>query len=458
MKTLSRMCLLAGMAMATSSAFAVANDAVIRISRALNSPTITVKYDGATAAMIELRVNGKSVATRDANPEIKAGESNFTIDLSTLAAGDNRVEVILYDEAGKMLGSQSSVITIEDHTQTAVYLKAPAVGQTVQGLVKIDVGFGRTFKSPYISFFVNEQWKFTTNFPPYTYTWDTTREKNGWHDVEAWIVDETSNTFKTRKTRVFVNNPGGRTDRVTPIQLKPTDPPTTTPPTNDQTNTTVKNSGAGNTEAVVRPPQGTPPTTRPTTAANDVNAQGNDTLSGVKPSTIGNTTAAGAQNMTPTGQRTVAIPTTINVASPVAVTTNTLARVGITKGTRLADGPITILLDSSIVKFDVEPRIEEGIPLTPFRHLVEHSGGNVQWHHDAKVVTAEAHGKRIWLKIGEKTAMIDGLSFDLERGSFLDRNRTIVPLSFMRDVLDVDIEFDPGTGHVLITSLAKSKK
>jgi hypothetical protein len=37
----------------------------------------------------------------------------------------------------------------------------------------------------------------------------------------------------------------------------------------------------------------------------------------------------------------------------------------------------------------------------------------------------------------------------------LERGRTIVPLSFIRDSLNVEVEYDPSTGHVLITTKKK---
>ena len=45
----------------SAGAFAFAFDAEILIQRALNSPTLTVKYDGANASLVELRINGEKV-------------------------------------------------------------------------------------------------------------------------------------------------------------------------------------------------------------------------------------------------------------------------------------------------------------------------------------------------------------------------------------------------------------
>ena len=89
--------------------------------------------------------------------------------------------------------------------------------------------------------------------------------------------------------------------------------------------------------------------------------------------------------------------------------------------------------------------------MTPFRHLLEKAGGKVTWLNSEKSVNASGDGKKIWFKVGDSTAKINDLPFALELAPYIDRGRTIVPLSFMKDALDVNIQFDPATGHVLIT-------
>ncbi len=185
----------------------------IKIDRAINSPTLAVKYNGVHAALIELRINGESFGTRTANEAASSGETSFSINVLSLHDGDNDIEIRLYDKSGHMVGSEKTVITTDSDTKGPVFLSTPKVGDNVLGPCEITVGFGRDLKNSYVSFFVDNQFKSMMNFPPYTYVWDTTRESNGWHEVEAWVVDDTSATYKTRKVRVFVNNPGGHTYR-----------------------------------------------------------------------------------------------------------------------------------------------------------------------------------------------------------------------------------------------------
>jgi hypothetical protein len=116
---------------------------------------------------------------------------------------------------------------------------------------------------------------------------------------------------------------------------------------------------------------------------------------------------------------------------------------------------LTVVYNSQIIDFDVEPRVVDGVPVAPFRHLIEGAGGSVLWSGSSQEVQATAEGRDIWFRIGDKTAMVNRAPIELELAPFLERGRTIVPLSFLRDALNVDVEYDKATGHVLISSAKK---
>jgi hypothetical protein len=158
----------------------------------------------------------------------------------------------------------------------------------------------------------------------------------------------------------------------------------------------------------------------------------------------------GNQDMTPTGLR-VAGGSVLSKAPNFAAEAAKKV-ISVSKGTRLAGvKTFSVLLNGQYVEFDVAPRVDEGVPMTPFRHLIEKAGGVVGFNNGLKVVDASAEGKSIWLKVGDANAKINGSSFALELAPYIDHGRTIVPLSFMKDALGVDIQFDPSTGHVLIS-------
>ena len=135
----------------------------------------------------------------------------------------------------------------------------------------------------------------------------------------------------------------------------------------------------------------------------------------------------------------------------VAAVTNL---VRIVKGQRLPNlTTFEVVLNSSIVDFpDVQPRVDDGVPMTPLRYLLEKDGGVVDWENLTKTVTAKAEGRDIVLQIGDKSAKVNKLSVSLEVAPYIDRGRTVVPLSFIHDALKVNVEYDKETGHVLISS------
>ena len=45
---------------------------------------------------------------------------------------------------------------------------------------------------------------------------------------------------------------------------------------------------------------------------------------------------------------------------------------------------IDVAFNNTIINFDVPPRVENGLPLAPFRAIFEHSGGTVKWFNQAK--------------------------------------------------------------------------
>ena len=102
------------------------------------------------------------------------------------------------------------------------------------------------------------------------------------------------------------------------------------------------------------------------------------------------------------------------------------------------------------VHFDVQPRVEHGLPLLPFRQLFERTGGTVSWQDATQTVHAVNSDKDVLLTIGNRRATINSETVTLDAAPTLQSGRTIVPLSFVKQALDVEIHYDPLTGKVLL--------
>ena len=445
--------LVAGSILLAGFAQASLVDATILIDRAANNKTLTVRYEGAAASLVEMRINGTSVASRPVSSVLDAGETNFTVDIAALEEGNNEVEIRLYDADGKILGKETSVISVDRSGTGPVRLSSPQRNETVQGLAEIKVGFETTLKNVYVSFFVNDEFKILKNFPPYNYMWDTTTVPNGWHEVQAWVVDESNATFKTEKLRLFVNNPGGRTKRESMNPVVPTKvDPIKTPKTAAKAALNAPDESKVGGIADVRPignsnNLASGPRMMNTMPVGDLVA-GNLKGNAVKPGTVG------VNEVQPPVKSTKPVTTT-NPTKPEtgALETPKLKPVTLGFGSRVSyEGSFDVYLDGELVTFDVAPRVVDGVPISPFRHLIEGYGGEVKWDHEGKFVEGEADGLKIWFKIGDPSALVDGQTVLMEMAPYLQSGRSMVPLSFVSETLKVNVQFDTVTGHVLIQS------
>jgi len=428
-------------------------DSSIRIDHAVNSPQVTIKYSGMKASLIEFKVNGKSKNSKVVSPDDNFGEISFPVDLESMDEGDNVLEILIFNTDGKVIGTQRTTIKVDRNAEGPVFLQGLKSGATVQGTIELKLGVNRDFRDLYVSFFVNDEWKALKNTQPYSYNWDTTRERNGVHVVQAWVVDEQNNTFKTKKIKVLVNNPGGRTDRIeNPEKTVTTQPDKTTP----------------KTVAVVTPIK---LDTKPEAVKGIITQS-----TGFRSTAATGGTATGQLNLTPTGKRiattkpAIVKPTTVKAttqakpvlpkpiakatAKPVVAVATKAPKMTLSYGSRLPiAGTYSISLNNKAVKFDAaQPRVENGVPLTPFRFLFEQAGGKVKWNNSAKEVKATGLGQEISFQVGNKSAKVNKLPVKLELAPFIEFSRAIVPLSFVKDSLKVEVEYDPNTGHVLITS------
>jgi hypothetical protein len=119
---------------------------------------------------------------------------------------------------------------------------------------------------------------------------------------------------------------------------------------------------------------------------------------------------------------------------------------------RVAASQIQVAFNGQRIAFDVPPRIEAGLPVAPFRHIFEHTGGRVSWVPETRVVRAVDAEREIVITVGKKVARVNDKNVVMERAATLEQGRTVVPLTFVGHALDVDVQYDPATGRLLITS------
>jgi LysM repeat protein len=116
-------------------------------------------------------------------------------------------------------------------------------------------------------------------------------------------------------------------------------------------------------------------------------------------------------------------------------------------------GAFDVAFDGTRIVFDVQPRVEGGVKLAPFRQIFEHTGGRLYWFGGtAQTVRAVNSSREIEIKIGQKKALVNNQMLSMEKKPYIMSGRTIVPLTFIRDSMSVKISFDEKSGRLLIES------
>ena len=120
---------------------------------------------------------------------------------------------------------------------------------------------------------------------------------------------------------------------------------------------------------------------------------------------------------------------------------------------------ISVAIDGKTVTFDVAPYLDlYGRTQVPIRFIAEELGCQVLWQENGQANTAiiKKGSKVIQLKIGVKTALVDGKSIVLDTAASLKEGRTFVPLRFISEVLGAEVEWDNLSYKIRITTVASS--
>ncbi|MEI6513493.1 MAG: stalk domain-containing protein [bacterium] len=146
----------------------------------------------------------------------------------------------------------------------------------------------------------------------------------------------------------------------------------------------------------------------------------------------------------------------ITVNKPVKLTPKiTISKPDVCKlefGTRIAGTRLTFTFNNRPLKFDVAPRVQNGLPIAPFRSVYMQIGGKLDWDKGQQLVTAMNADHVIVLRIGDTKAAFDSEYIQLESAPEVISGRTFVPASFLGKALDSDVFFNPKDGHILINS------
>ena len=101
-----------------------------------------------------------------------------------------------------------------------------------------------------------------------------------------------------------------------------------------------------------------------------------------------------------------------------------------------------VYVNGEEVSFDTEPIIEANVTLVPLRAIMEKLGVDVSYNDELRIITAKKDDKKIYLKIGDKTAKIDDKTVNLQVPAQIINSRTLVPLRFISESIGAKVDYN----------------
>lgn len=120
-----------------------------------------------------------------------------------------------------------------------------------------------------------------------------------------------------------------------------------------------------------------------------------------------------------------------------------------------ATNDLSVKIDGKKVVFaDAKPFIQSGSNRTmvPIRFIAENLGCKVDWVSNLKLVSIKKGAKNVQLYIGQPQAWVDGEVQSFDAPPVIKDDRTFVPLRFISEALDADVEWLAESKTVAITT------
>lgn len=111
---------------------------------------------------------------------------------------------------------------------------------------------------------------------------------------------------------------------------------------------------------------------------------------------------------------------------------------------------IPVYLDGWRLPCDVPPLLSNGRVLVPLRAIFQGLGATVDWDGETGQVRARRNGHEVRLRVGDKTALVDGRPVVLDVPAQVVAGRTLVPIRFVSQALGASVEWRAGERAVYV--------
>jgi len=102
---------------------------------------------------------------------------------------------------------------------------------------------------------------------------------------------------------------------------------------------------------------------------------------------------------------------------------------------------VKVYVNGKAPVFDVPPRIVNGRTMVPVRFVAEGLNANVNYNAETGTVTVTGPGMSVEMKINSTTAMVNGEEVQLDVPAAIDSGRTMVPLRFISEGFKCKVNF-----------------
>jgi len=112
---------------------------------------------------------------------------------------------------------------------------------------------------------------------------------------------------------------------------------------------------------------------------------------------------------------------------------------------------LSVKLNDTVLDFDVDPMIINDRAMVPMRGIFEYLGAQVYWYPETREVVGYKDNNYIKLQINNETYYKNGNSDLLDSPPIIIRGRTLVPVRFIAESLDMNVDWNAESRTVIIT-------
>lgn len=103
------------------------------------------------------------------------------------------------------------------------------------------------------------------------------------------------------------------------------------------------------------------------------------------------------------------------------------------------------------VTFDTRPQTINSRVMVPMRKIFETFGLEVRWNQVDQSVTATNNDKNIFLKVGSKTASVNGVEYSLDTPATVLKGNVMIPLRFISESMGYNIVWNSNSNIILLS-------